>query len=541
MEKVNDFIQQTFYEQGRESSAEEVDPFDEKDDVFFDEPGSTGWKIDLQGSPVTSPEACALQNFSKSYSSSQSSTMSLGRVTLKRASRRLNPTEGLGLLKRSIEVLRRSKDVRFVEQSIRTIRELMACDFINETHILGSGVVQTVCTLLGTHVVIASLAEEICRFLAILCDCSEEARDIAGEFDAVGSLQAVMETHFELYSNTVDAAMRALGVLCKVNLSVRSSMLSSRSLEWILVCARQWRNARSLQISTFLCLERALFQQEESQQRTVSLGIFHELLYAMHRFEEDSGVQYRAMALLNTLIAYSDEYRIMSASEGAVERVVYSLQSFPQKTEVVCCAARATEYYCMNTDTRCRFAEANGAEAILDALKGILGRKREIGSSQHRSAISNCLRALGQISLHSPWRLLLFKPDRLETILSSASQYEDDCVVAECALRLFRNMSIEENDNKNVRSFFSSTTKPNKYVAEQLIPIVYSILSSKPSYPNIAEDACATLLNLCVQGRTSLVKRGCSDLLQVIQQVVEKQPDHDLVVNLAVSLVMQIR
>lgn len=541
MERVNDFIQQTFYDHDCGSSEEEPNPFDEKDDVYFEEPSSTGPGADVfADSPVTSPEASSLRRFSKSYSSSQSSSRSLGRATLKNASRKLSSTEGLGLLKRSAEVLRRSKDIRVVEQSIRTIRELMDCDRVNDTHILGSGVVQTVCSLLGSHGVVASLAEEICRFLTIMCDCSAEARDIADEFNAIGSLRAVMETHFELYSNTVDAAMRAIGVLCKYSPEIRATLLHTRSIEWILVCSRQWRSARSLQISAFLCLERALFQLEESQQRTVSLGIFQELLYAMHLFEEDSGIQHRALALLNTLIGPSADYRIMSASEGSVERVIYNLQAFAKRTEVISCAARASEYYCMTESSRVQFTEANGAEVMLEAFQQFLAIDGVVASGPHKMAISNCFRALGQISLHSSWRTLLYEPEIIRNILYGASKYADDAMVAECVSTLFRNMSVEEKVRRKGATFFNSRTRPPKFVAEQLVPRVNSLLSKNTSNATVAENCCTTMLNFCVQGRTSLVKHNSPNLLHSIQQVVEKFPDRDVVIELGVSLLMRV-
>lgn len=539
MEMVTDPIQETFYAQG-DSTEDDEDPFHEKDDALFREKSSKGQSVEkFEDSPVTSPQIGALHKYSRSYNSSRSSTNSCGRISLKWYSRRLSPSDGLGLFKRSSEVLRRSKDTRSVEQSIRTIRELLDCGLVGKNHVLGSGIVQTVCSVLASHGVLASLAEECSRFISLICDFSAESRDIADEFNAICSLRAILETHFELYSNTIDAAMHAIGILCKHSTGARAVFFQLRGLEWILVCSKQWRSARTIQISAFACLHRAIFQKEESQQRVIFLGVLEELFIAMQTFEEDSTIQQRALSLLNTLIGPSFEFRCMSVTEGLVERVVFTLKTFPGKTEVISPAARASEYYCRTSDGRSRFVSSNGPAILLQVFKRTVEKEPKDDRYVHKMAIINCLRAFKQVSHHLLGKALARGPNVVSTILCATHKYSDDVLMAECASVLYRNLSYEKKAFKKDGILFSSRAKSN-FSLEDLIAGVTFVLCRHVTEAYVAENCLVTLLTLCDQGRKEVLKRSCPNLSPTVHHIVETHSSNNVVIRLGVSLLAKI-
>lgn len=525
------------------SGGDGEDPFDQNDDDCFKKPSDeSGDTLSSQVSPVTSPESgnsFRARHYSISLSSSQSSTASAGRAALS-CSRRLNSTEGLTILRRSIELLHLSKDLRVVQQSIRTIRELMGCDFVTEKHISGRGVVEAVCSLLKAHSSISSLTEEVCRFLAVICGHSREARDITEELDGVENLRLVLETHFELYSSTVDAAMRALGILCKHSHTARTRVRESRTLEWILVCVRQWRDARPVQSSALICLDKALGDEAASAKHAVALGVFQELLYTMHRFQEDSTVLHRAMWLLATLTDGDDKHITMSASEGAIERVIHALQYFPGKTEVVASASRASLNFVSSDQCRSAFNNGGGVPAVLGAVREIAKREREVGSQVHLAAILGAVRVLVFAWRDPSCRWLMCQPANVSLVMNAAAVYEHDEGIAESVSDYLCNLSGEDNHLGASGSLFMRS-RLAACVVEQIVDGEVKLLSAHAGSARVAAHACSALANICSQGRIKVVRRRCPALLARMQEVVERHPSEDDLVNTAVSLVMTIR
>lgn len=349
-----------------------------------------------------------------------------------------------------------------------------------------------------------------------------------------------METHFELYSSTVDAAMQALGALCVHGYAARRTVLRSRSLEWILVCVRQWRDSRSLQVSALICLNNVLVNEDSSIRHAISLGVLQELLYTMHHFQEDSAILHRALQLLSTLIASSKDVLHMSATEGALQRLVHALRYFPSKIDVVTSAARAAVLFCADEQCRDAFVLAGGLGAILKAVEQIMKREREVGSLMHKRATANCVATLAMVTTESSSRSVMCQLRHVALIISVVAHYNQDDVIAEGVSELFRNISLEDTPLTSKNRIFLKS-RLSVAVVQHIVNTQIRLLATMPENARVAEHACATLYNMCSQGRTRMVTECCENLPALAKRVVEHHPFQDAIVNLAVSLVMLVR
>lgn len=518
-----------------------TDPFTPTEDAYFkrDPFNLDSGTVALFGSPVSSPESHSVQDKSISISSSYSSTASSGRAALKTSSRNLSRVDGLALFTRTLEVFRLSKDLRAIEQAVRTLRDLLSTKQLTHAQLLTHGVLPPVCQLLQLHCSNASLAEECCRLLARLCERSAEARGIVLGANGVQLMQMVMETHFELYSSTVDASMRALSELCREGHVVRVLILQTRTFEWIMVCVRQWREARVLQNTALQCLERAVVHEYANRRHAVSLGVFQELLQIMHPFQDDCVLQNRCIKLCNAIIESSKEYTVLSSVEGIAGLVIRALRSFPHKLEIVASASKACQYFCCYEHSRDALMTVDGVNVLLEAFQQTVLREKDIGSSAHRKATINCLSALERVSVMESTHDRLFQIEPVHAIEWTTSQYDDDSRVGECAAMFLRTLALREMERAHSRTLFVKT-KPKMLILEQVFRIGTRILSLLPENPKVAASICQMLNEGCSHGHTMVIKNSCLDLLKVIQQVVERQPSDNEVVNLAVSLAMRI-
>lgn len=520
---------------------DDTDPFTPcEDDCFKQEPSSLDSITVFFDSPVTSPESNSAQRKSISISSSYSSSASSSRAALRTPSRNLTRAEGFALFTRTLNVLRQSKELRVLEEAVYTLRNLLSAKQLTLTHFLSAGLLEPICQLLRVHCSNASLAEELCRLIARVCERSVEARGIVLGANGVQQLQMVMETHFELYSSTVDAAMCALSELCQERHVVQTLMLRTRMLEWVMVCIRQWREARVLQNTALQCLQRAVAHNSRARSHVVSLGVFQELLRMMHHFEDDCAVSYRCIKLCNTIIEQNEEYTTMVSAEGIVERVIYAMHSFPHKLEIVAAGSKACQYFCSYNYSREVLVKENGVSSLLEAFQQTVLRGKDIGSSTHRRATTGCLGALEHVSLVDTTHSHLFQIEPIRAVGWTISQYDDDVRISESASMLLRTLAIRETERAQKAILFVKT-KLQTSVLEQVFRIAIKILSMHAGNPRVAENVCQMLHDQCSYGHAQILKKSCPNLLQAIQQVVKEQSSVNEAVNLAVSLAVRIK
>lgn len=249
---------------------------------------------------------------------------------------------------------------------------------------------------------------------------------------------------------------------------------------------------------------------------------------------------HRVFQLLSSFLASAEDCLLASTSEGVVERLVHTLRYFPAKSHVVVSATKAAILFCSDEYCRSVFVDLGGLHAVLEAVRQVIQKDREIGSRVNRLAIANCFRTLALVTKMPTCRSAMCQHEHLSLCTTAVKRYGHDDAIAESIAELFYNISTEDNHSPSQKRFFFKSRLILPLV-RQIVRIQVKLLSSKSHIPKIAEHTCASLFNVCSQGRMRVVTECCENLLELAQEVVEKHPSQDEIVNVAVSLVMLIR
>lgn len=541
------------------------DPFDENDDDCFSIPSdlikgsfSNGTlalskPISLQSSPVTSPSVTELPSIvhSSSRGSSASSVVrsashsvakSSSRSVAKSASRRKGKDECESILRRSIEGIRLSDDIRLFETSIRSLRELVLCGFAKSSHILGTGVIEVVLSTLAQHFTAVSLAEQSCRFLAETCERCNDIRTLVSERGGIQLCLSVIEKHFELYATTIDAGMSLLGAACLgPHVENQEQARHKRGFEWVLVCMRQWRDMRALQASALQSIARMVHANDANRSHVVSFGGLQEVLSTMDRYAEDSAIQNLALTVLSSLSRSSAQDRETMGMEGALEKIVNAVKLFPSKPEVVLSGAKAVRYLCIQPQNRVRLENERGVDAMVQALQQMLRRERDAQLASSTAIVENIFLALSNAVLdNAANRTAACRPEQLNLLSQALRQARGDQTI-EFGVRLMRNVTFENRVEFGKASGAFSKKKAHTNALETAVTVVADAMLAHISHPGIAEHGCAMLFNVCALERKSLVLRQCTNAEDLLRSIVEVQPGNDEVVRQAVALAIHIK
>lgn len=494
-------------------------------------------------SPVTSYA-------SASKYSALSSTKSPGRMESRRAGS-ARGVRGAELLRHCMSVIRTSKNLRCVEQSLRTIREFMVCDISHCLLLFGNGLVSDVFNRLKQHTCSSSLAEECCRFLATVFSLSEDARCLGSGKEDIEALRRIIERYFDLHSTVVEAAVLALHALCHSGNGVRKVIRESTCLEWVFVCMRHWRNVRCVQLAVLKCLTMAMEEEEETKLRIVSSGGLVELVHTMSLFPEDAYIQSQCLQFLNMLICNSGEYRRQSLIEGVLTYLMRSINDFPENASVVTNAARAIHHFCNERETRQLLAQEKTVTSLVHALGQILKKQRK--DKRHPVPFSSfseahvLKRAVVEVTCAiqrctkgaNDNRREALRQVSITTVGEALSYYDCDQRLLTNAIAFFKQMCSEACQQLLRTGRIKKCEAMNSL--EAIAVATSEVLARNFDDARITEVTCDMLLHICSAGFGDLVRNSGLNIYGIVHDVVEIHGENDTIVSYILAIIDYIK